>query len=147
MSPYKILEVVGTAPATEEIIHRMNGLAPEIFPPLTPDHLANGFWWLAYLDEEPVAFAGLVPFEPFPNVGYLKRAYVLPDHRGHGLQLRLMTTRELKARELGWSLLVSECRSSAAHSAANFCRAGFARVDPEQRWGAPNSIYWAKALT
>lgn len=145
MSPYRIQEVDGEEHADE--LNRFNRMDPETFPPLDERHLTDGFWWFVYLDDEPVAFAGLVAMHPFPGVGYLKRAYVLPDHRGHGLQLRLMTTRELKARELGWSLLVSECRALNGHSAANFCRAGFARVDPEQRWGAPQSIYWAKALT
>lgn len=144
MSPYRISEVSGEECADE--INRFNRMAPETFPELTERHLTNGFWWFAYLDNEPVAFSGMVEMLPFANIGYLKRAYVLPDHRGHGLQLRMLVTRELKARELGWTQLVSEC-ASGSHSARNFCRAQFARVEPEQPWGAPESIYWAKALT
>ena len=102
---------------------------------------------IAYLNGEAVAFAGIVEMIPFPNVGYLKRAYVSPDHRGHGLQSRFMALREAKAKTLGWTHLVSECGASNLASAANFARAGFVRCDPEQKWSAANSIYWMKAIT
>jgi GNAT superfamily N-acetyltransferase len=141
---YQIHEVDGTAHA--ETIHRFNSLAPKTFPLLKSHHLENGYWWLAYLEGVPVAFAGMVPFDPFPNIGYLKRCYVLPDHHGHGLQFRMMVTRELKARQLGWTHLVSECGGDNRWSANNFRRAGFDPCEPEQRWGEPGSMYWVKAI-
>lgn len=142
--PYRVMEVDGEEQAVT--IHRLNGLAPETFPPLSPHHLTDGFWWIAYLNAEAVAFAGMVEMIPFQNVAYLKRAYVLPDHRGHGLQSRFMTLREAKAKSLGWTHLVSECGADNHASAANFSRAGFTRCDPEQVWGAPNSMYWIKLI-
>ena len=143
--PYRLEEVDGSDPKTAEVIHYFNSLAPEIFPPLTDTHLSDGYWWLAYLGQEPVAFAGLVTFEPCTETAYLKRCYVLPDHCGHGLQLRLMTVREVKARELGYVRIVGEC-AEHSHSNLNFRRAFFERFEPEQMWGAPNSVYWRKAL-
>ncbi len=140
---HTIREVTGADHA--DIIHRFNRMAPDIFPELQPRHIEDGYWWLAYLKQEPVGFAGLVPFEPFPNVGYLKRAYVLPEHRGHGLQQRFLFLREAKAKQLGWSLLVSEC-ANGGRSSHNFARAGYSPCDPEQPWGTPNSIYWAKQI-
>lgn len=141
---YRVREVDGCEYA--ETIRRLNGMAPETFPPLTDNHLENGFWWLVdKADDVPVAFAGMVPFEPFPNIGYLKRAFVLPDHRGGGLQSRLIMARECKARQLGWTHLVSECSASNTHSATNFARSGYSICEPEQPW-AINSIYWLKAL-
>lgn len=144
MAAYVIREVDGAEHAA--ILHRFNGLQPEVFPPLEVRHIESGFWWLAYLGADPIAFAGMVPFEPFPNVAYLKRAYVLPDHRGHGLQSRFMTLREAKAKSLCWTHIVSECGAGNHASAANFARAGFTKFDPEQRWGAPDSIYWVKQI-
>jgi L-amino acid N-acyltransferase YncA len=143
---YEIHEVDASAPIIAGMIHRFNSRVQE-WPPLLKHHLENGFWWLAFIDEAfPIAFAGLVPFEPFPNIGYMKRCYVAPDHHGHGLQFRMMCARELKARQLGWTQLVSECRADNSYSAANFRRAGFERCDPEQCWGEPGSIYWVKNL-
>ena len=116
------------------------------FPQLKTRHLADGLWWFAQVpDGTVIAFAGMVPMVPFDRVGYLKRAYVLPDHRGAGLQLKFLNLREEKARELGWRMLVSECKDNPP-SQANFIRAGFERFDPEQPWGESGSIYFRKNL-
>jgi GNAT superfamily N-acetyltransferase len=142
---YTIREVDGIEQA--ETIHRLNRMVPETFPELQPRHLEDGFWWLAYDDRLPIGFAGMVPFEPFPGVGYLKRAYVLPEHRGHGLQQRFLFLREAKALSLGWHLLASECAVDNRSSARSFGRAGYEKSIPEQPWGAQPSIYWVKRLT
>lgn len=140
---YQIREVDGEQYADE--IHRFNSLAPKTFPSLATSHLTDGHWWFVYQGEVAVAFAGLVTFEPFPRVAYFKRCLVLPDHVGHGLQLRLMYLREAKARELGYHQIVSECAESS-HSNPNFRRLGFEQIFPEQPWGKPGDIYWGKFL-
>jgi GNAT superfamily N-acetyltransferase len=145
---FDIVSVDGSRTDKAKVLRELNSLAPGVFPPLTDNHLQNGHWWLVYPDEgeQPVGFAGMVPFEPFPGVFYLKRAYVAPDYRGHGLQLRLLFVREVTARELGCKCLVSECAGSNHHSASNFIKAGFGRCEPEQPWGAEDSIYFVKTL-
>jgi len=142
---YAIIEVNGMECA--ETIRHFNSLAPETFPALKRRHLSEGFWWFAFYETEAVAFAGLVPMEPFPNVGYLKRCYVLSDHRGNGLQRQLMKVREDKARSLGWHLLASETVVHNVPSARNFRAAGYEQVTPEQPWGNHPSLYWVKRLT
>lgn len=142
-APYQIREVDG---ALFQWPIRSWNLLDASFPPLQDRHLENGHWWFAYGRAGAVAFAGMVPFEPFPCVGYFKRAYVVPAARGHGLQRQLMAVREAKARQLGWTHLVSECGPGNTHSAANFAAAGFVQCEPEQRWGAPGSLFWRKAL-
>ena len=139
---YQIHEVDGVT--FSDTINAFNKLVPE-WPVLQPRHFSRGYWWLAYLGENPVAFAGLVPFEPLPNIGYLKRCYVNPDHHGHGLQFGLMVARETKAKQLGWTHLVSECRVNNKHSIANFTKAGFIQCEPEQPWER-DSVYWVKAI-
>ena len=139
---YRFIEVDGSEAA--EVLRSMNALCPEIFPPLSDDHLELGWWWLLKANPNILCgFAGMVPFEPFPGVGYLKRAYISPDYRGHGLQLRMIEAREEKAREIGWHLLVSE--TNCTFSARNFERAGFERCEPEQPW-AGSAIYFVKRL-
>lgn len=142
---YEIREVDGSDAEIATVIRRFNAMAPELFPTLSDHHLSDGYWWLAYHGDDAVAFAGLVPFEPFTGVGYFKRCYVMPDHVGRGLQLRLMFVREVKARDLGYSQIVSEC-SADSHSNPNFRRAGFETFEPEQPWGKPASVYWRKVL-
>jgi GNAT superfamily N-acetyltransferase len=139
---YDIQEVDGVA--FVDTISAFNKLVPE-WPVLQQRHFSRGYWWLACFEQRPVAFAGLVPFEPIPNIGYLKRCYVYPEHHGHGLQIRLMAVRELKAKQLGWTHIVSECRESNEYSAANFVKAGYSPCEPEQPWER-DSIYWVKAI-
>lgn len=146
MMSYRIVEVDGTDPDTAALLHGFNAMAPETFPPLEPHHIETGFWWIAYLGSLPVAFAGMVEFLPFRGVAYLKRCYVLPDHRGHGLQLRFMFTREVKALTLGWHLLASETAAGNVSSASSFARAGFEKAHPEQPWGRDGDTYWVKRL-
>lgn len=141
-----IKEVEGATCAS--VIHDFNRLSPDTFPELKPKHLERGYWFIAYDEEnanERVGFAGMVPFDPVPNVGYLKRAYVLPDARGNGLQWEFMLARERLAKELGWTQLVSECIYTNIHSANNFIKAGFKLCEPEQPW-AVNSLFWTKSL-
>ncbi len=139
---YSINEVDGTDPCTAYLLHHFNSLVPE-WPALEPQHLHRGYWWLIQSDRT-VGFAGLVPFEPFPGVGYLKRALVHPEHRGNGLQIRSMSVREDKARKLGWKLLVSE--TTNIQSAGNFIKAGYSPAAPEQKWGEEGSMYFTKTL-
>lgn len=142
---YHITEVDPSHPIAAEAIHAFNAMDPA-FPSLMARHFTAGFWWLVYFEGAPVGFAGLTPMVPFANVGYLKRAYVLPAHRGHGLQRRLLSIREDKARRLGWNLLVSECAADNRWSADNFAKARYTAFEPEQKWGAADSIYWKKEI-
>jgi GNAT superfamily N-acetyltransferase len=140
---YEIQEVGGVE--FSYTIDALNRLDPYITE-LQERHIVSGYWWLAYLGKDPVAFAGMVEFLPPPSkVGYFKRCLVKPGHQGHGLQRRLMTVRESKARQIGWTMLVSECLESNSHSAANFRSFGFEQFDPEQPW-AKDSIFFKKTL-
>lgn len=139
---YRMVEVDG--PNAAEVLHSLNALEPR-FPPLSDQVLETGHWWLLKTTDGVLCgFAGLVPFEPFESVGYLKRAYISPDHRGKGLQLKMLQAREEKARELGWHQLVAETTSH--WSAHNLALAGFERCDPEQRWAGPEALYFSKML-
>jgi GNAT superfamily N-acetyltransferase len=139
---YVMAEVDGVQCA--DTINDLNALEP-YFPPLLERHFTDGYWWIVHKGVEPAAFAGLVPFEPFKGYGFLKRCLVKPDHHGHGLQFRLMCARELKARQLGWSHLISECLACNSYSIANHRKAGFEPFEPEQPW-AKDSVFWIRTL-
>jgi len=145
---YEVREIDGIL--NRDIIESFNALDP-YFPELQDRHFTSGFWWLAFRTDHPdaigeveaaVAFAGLVPF--LPKIGYFKRCFVMPGHYG-GIQLRMMAAREERAKELGWTTLVSECHESNSRSAANFRKFGFEEFEPEQPW-AKDSIYFKKSL-
>jgi GNAT superfamily N-acetyltransferase len=103
-----------------------------------------GHWWIAYACKEPAGFAGITPSTIGPGVGYLKRAGVLPAHRGHGLQRRLLKVREARARKLGWSSVITDTTDNVP-SANNLIASGYRLFSPEP-WAFKHSLYWMKEL-
>lgn len=104
-----------------------------------------GYWWLAYWDAAPVAFAGVVPSTHAHNAGYFCRVGVLSSHCGNNLQLRLMRAMELQARRNGWNAVVSDTTDNTA-SANNFIRAGYRLYRPRYPWAWPHTLYWHKSM-
>ena len=143
MWPYRFVEIDGSL--ASEVLRNLNALDPT-FPPLTDDHLEDG-WWYVLKDENGTlcGFAGMVDMLPFIGVAYLKRAYVSPDHRGRGLQLQMIEARVAKARDLGRHQLVAE--TTNPKSAHNLRLAGFEQVEPEQFWAGRDALYFSKLLT
>jgi len=104
-----------------------------------------GHWWFAFCDRLPIAFAGLTPSTHVVNAGYFCRVGVLREHWGKALQLRLMRALEARARNNGWSCIVSDTTCSVA-SANNFIKAGYRLYDPDHPWAWPHTLYWRKFL-
>lgn len=140
---YRIVKVDGVKRADD--IQRFNNRFKDTFVPLKDKHFTKGFWWLVYRGDDIVGFAGTVPFDPFPRVGYLKRGAILAEHRGHGLQHKLIKTRERHAIEYtDWTHIVSDCHKDSIVSANNFIRAGYKLVEAE-RW-EKGYLVWRKEL-
>jgi len=140
----KLTEVSGERYADE--VNRLNGLFPDDFVALKPRHLKEGFWWLAHDGLQLVGFAGMVPFHPFPRVGYLKRAAVIPAYRGRGLQQQMMNERVSRAKSsTDWTHFVTETHMENVASSNNMIRAGFRMVTPERPW-AEETLFWVKEI-
>lgn len=106
---------------------------------------SDGRWWIAYRNDIPAAFLGMIASTHYPNAGYFKRVGVLPEHRGYGLQARLMRAMERSARRSGLELIVSDTTDNVP-SANNFVRSGWLMFVPEYPWSFPQSLYWRKDL-
>lgn len=104
-----------------------------------------GTWWLAYHDDDAVAFAGVVPSTHARNSGYFCRVGVLQRHWGRGLQRRLMRAVEARGRRLGWDSIVSDTTDNPV-SANNFIHAGYRLYEPEAPWAWLHTLYWRKRL-
>jgi GNAT superfamily N-acetyltransferase len=154
---YKIREVDG-----EDELEELRSLHDECFggeaPQITDNDVINGHWWLVWEKEwhifapaphwgsHPIAFAGLKQSLRFDNVGYLYRVGVMPAYRGQGLQKRLITVREAKAKRLGYIALVTDTTDNPA-SANSLINCGFHIHEPYVVWGPnPRTIYWRKWL-
>ncbi len=104
-----------------------------------------GAWWLAYHNDDAVAFAGVIPSTHVRNGGYFSRVGVLPRHWGRRLQLRLMRAIEARGRRIGWHSIVSDTTDNPV-SANNFIKAGYRLYEPDVPWAWSNSLYWRKWL-
>jgi GNAT superfamily N-acetyltransferase len=104
-----------------------------------------GAWWLAYHNDEPVGFAGVVPSTHARNSGYFCRVGVLQRHWGRGLQRRLMRAIEARGRRVGWDSIVSDTTDNPA-SANNFIQAHYRLFEPEVPWAWSHTLYWRKWL-
>lgn len=142
-APIRLREVDGKAEDKAALLRYLQLTA---LPGDIPMETDEGWWWVAYDNGVPVAFAGLTESKQFPNAGYLCRAGVLPTHRGRGLQRRLIAARERKARKLGMVALVSDTYDNPA-SSNNLIACGFRMHEPLVRYGAEGTNYWRKPLT
>jgi GNAT superfamily N-acetyltransferase len=144
---YQLREVDG---ADEEIADEIKELHELTFwkeaPPVNPE---GGYWWLAYaLDgaRDIAGFCGLTWSTLAPETGYLKRAGVLAEHRGAGLQRRFVKVREAKARRLGMRWVVTDTTDNIP-SANNLIKCGYLLFKPEVPWGPSGAtLYWRKTL-
>jgi GNAT superfamily N-acetyltransferase len=121
-------------------LHRLTFLDGAAVP-----QFESGAWWIAYHDDDAVAFAGVVPSTHARNSGYFCRVGVLRRHWGRGLQLRLMRAVEVRARRLGWHSIVSDTTDNPV-SANNFIRAGYRLYEPDAPWAWSHTLYWRKWL-
>lgn len=82
--------------------------------------------WLARLDGNPVGAVGLKPFEP--GTAELKRLWVTPSARGHGLGERLSEACIVGAREHGYRRLLLDTDRGLDHANNIYDRLGFRDV-------------------
>ena len=140
---YRIREVDGH---DDEVVDTLTELHRLTFFDGAPiPEFERGYWWFAFNEAAPVAFAGLVPSTRAHNAGYFCRVGVLKRHCGNALQLRLMRALESRARRIGWNSVVSDTTANLV-SANNFIRAGYRLYQPSHPWGYPNTLYWRKSI-
>jgi GNAT superfamily N-acetyltransferase len=108
----------------------------------------DGYWWIAYLDGDPVAFAGCGESILDDGIGYFSRVGVLRGHRGNKIQRRLMRCFESKARRVGWKTIVTDTTitTDTIHSANNILAAGYRLYHPTHPWAFSHTLYWKKDL-
>lgn len=110
-----------------------------------PADVGVGAWWLAYDDDEAIAFAGMYPSVQWDDTVYLVRSGVLRGHRGQGLQKRLIAVRLRAARRDGKRWAVTETAGNPA-SSNSLIACGFKLFEPSKPWGLKNAVYFRKQL-
>lgn len=76
---------------------------------------------------------------------YFSSAGVLADHRGNGLQRRLIAVRLRYAKSIGAVEVVTDTRDNPI-SANNLIACGFRCWTPLYPWSYTDAVYWKKYL-
>jgi GNAT superfamily N-acetyltransferase len=110
--------------------------------------LENSLWWVVWLGKEPVGYAGLRPCQYHENkgLGFLSRAGVLAQHRGRGLQRRLIRAREAEAKALALTEIVTYVAAWNAPSINSLIGCGYKFYWPASKWGGASAVYLRKRL-
>lgn len=137
---FRIVEVDGVAQAA--LLYKLQRQALPWDAPIGTD---EGWWWIAYEGDHPVAFAGVYRSAQFYDCAYLCRAGVIESAQGHGLQKRLIRARIRKARALGMCWVVTDTFENPA-SGNSLIRCGFRLYQPTRPWGAEGVNYWRLGL-
>lgn len=128
------------------IVKTLADLHSQTFPKSVPfPYGLPSYWWIAYCNKVPVAFAFMCGSDRYPDTGYFGRVGVLPKYRGRGLQKKFMKLAEKKAKSIGWTAMVSDTRNKP-FSAANFKAMKYTQFTPEDPWDTIRAIYWRKEL-
>lgn len=106
---------------------------------------SRGDWWLAFADDVAVGFAGLRDANTDPEASFLCLAGVMPEHRGRGLQKRLIAARLRRAKALGKRRAITYTAVSNVASANALIARGFRLYRPALTWG-DEFCYWKKEL-
>lgn len=106
-------------------------------------------WWIAFEvsggAEAPVGVAGMCHSAIEEGTFYLGRCCVDIEHRGHGLQRKLIMARVARARELGGSAATSDTYCNPP-STNNLIACGFRAYKPESEWRGEGTSYWRLVL-
>lgn len=105
----------------------------------------EGYWWGVFFHGAMVGFCALRRSSRWVDTGYLWRAAVLRDHRGRGLQRRMIGVRERMARQLGWTFMISDTNDNPT-SANNLIHCGYKMYNPSWPYGVETTCYWSKKL-
>lgn len=125
---------------------RCLGLDALLFPDDEMDCPQASVWWEVLLGDELVGYAAGVKERGDPKNFVLTRAGVAPEHRGRGLQKRLIRVREAYARSIGCTTVTTYTSTTNLASANNLAHSGYRLYTPDWKWGLNPGLYFIKKL-
>jgi predicted GNAT family acetyltransferase len=104
-------------------------------------------WWGVFTSSgQLIGVGGMLQSAIEEDTFYLNRSYIQPEHRGHGLQRKLIKARVARAKELKGAFATSDTFNSP-HSTNNLLGCGFRAYSPAEPWrGTDGTVYWRVRL-
>ncbi len=111
--------------------------------------LNGSLWWIVWRGKEAVGYAGLRVCQNPCNEGvaFLCRVGVLKEHRGNGLQKRLIRARERAAKAMNIRQLVTYCVPWNCASINSLIACGYKLYRPATKYGGAGAIYLQKRIS
>lgn len=104
------------------------------------------YWWIVYAGKKPIGFAGI---EIGNREAFLCRAGILIQHRGHGIQKKLIRSRERYAKKLGIHDIITYTHTLSIASVNNLINSGYKLYDPTHHWAGTQrneTLYFTKKI-
>jgi ribosomal protein S18 acetylase RimI-like enzyme len=121
-------------------------LDARLFPGCSNEFRSATHWWGVFKGSKLVGYAGLRAAEG-DNYVYLCRAGVAVEHRGKGIQKRMIEARLRKGREMGREWAITYTVVSNLASINNLIAKKFRAYHPQTAWaGRKDVIYWRRRL-
>ena len=101
---------------------------------------------VCYVDEKAIGCGAFREYEA--SAVEIKRMYVLPEYRGHGIAMKILLELELWAAELGYTEYVLETGKKQPEAIRLYQKAGYTAIPNYGQYaGVENSVCMKKAVT
>jgi len=106
------------------------------------------YWWIAYMDDVEVGFAGMKSLRPLENGVFFCRAGVLLRYRKGGIHKKLILARERYAKTLEFKTAITYVMSANIASLNNLIKRGWLVYSPEFAWAGRDDgpLYFYKQM-
>lgn len=140
--------------SAQELLRAFVGEISQLYPTWTPKsgpsaepidfEAPNGTFAVAYVDGRPAGCGGFKRIDE--HVAEIKRLYVRPDMRGHGLGRRILLDLEQSALQAGYRVVRLDTGAEQPNAVRLFLAAGYRQI-PDYNGNPVASHWFEKALT
>ena len=142
---YRVLCVARPDRCPERARFEIERLDRDLFESDQKAEIEGCWWWVIYDSRNrPVAVAGMRACKAKGNIGlaYLTRSGVLTEHRGRGLQKRLIRARVAMAKRNRFKEVVTYTLNWNLASANSLASCGFNLYRPSEDWAGKYAHYF-----
>jgi GNAT superfamily N-acetyltransferase len=128
----------------KELYSQLKELDSRAFPGCDYDFADNRDWWVMLNDKgKIIAYCGSWYQS---DISMFCRAWVHPEHRGKGLQTKMIKHRLKTAKGYGCNVAITYTTKDNCPSANNLIKNGFRLYLPQYSYAGDGMIYFSKSL-